>query len=207
MTQSSFTALVCESLSDDLSGLSLRSLPLAPPGPGQVRVKIRAAALNFPDYLMTQGRYQFKPDLPFVPGLEAAGEVDAIGTGVTVMDAVAEAVSMVALIVVEPGVRAATKPVVLTVATATALLSHVTVRPVSGLPEASFGVAVNWVVWPTTNGEAIPVNDTDATAAGGGGGGDGAVPPPQATSRAAMGPTMWIRGVTLNYAAGRRGAE
>ena len=83
MTQSSFTALVCESLSDDLSGLALRSLPLAPPGPGQVRVKIRAAALNFPDYLMTQGRYQFKPDLPFVPGLEAAGEVDAIGTGVT----------------------------------------------------------------------------------------------------------------------------
>ena len=83
MTQSSYTALVCESLSDDLSGLALRDLPLAPPGPGQVRVKIRAAALNFPDYLMTQGRYQFKPDLPFVPGLEAAGEVDAIGTGVT----------------------------------------------------------------------------------------------------------------------------
>ena len=58
MTQSSYTALVCESLSDNLSGLTLRALPLAVPGPGQVRVKIRATALNFPDYLMTQGHYQ-----------------------------------------------------------------------------------------------------------------------------------------------------
>ena len=77
-----YAALVCESLSDDLSGLAIRSLPLPVPGPGQVLVKVRAAALNFPDFLMTQGRYQFKPELPFVPGLEAAGEVMAVGAGV-----------------------------------------------------------------------------------------------------------------------------
>ena len=78
-----YDALVCESLSDDLSGLAIRSLPQPVPGPGQVLVKVRAAALNFPDFLMTQGRYQFKPELPFVPGLEAAGEVMAVGTGVS----------------------------------------------------------------------------------------------------------------------------
>jgi NADPH:quinone reductase len=52
------------------------------PGPGEVRVRIRAAAVNFPDLLMTRGAYQLKPDLPFVSGLEFAGEVDALGDGV-----------------------------------------------------------------------------------------------------------------------------
>ena len=77
-----YRALVCESLSDDLSGLAIRSLPLPSPGAGQVLIKVRAAALNFPDFLMAQGRYQFKPALPFVPGMEAAGEVLAVGTDV-----------------------------------------------------------------------------------------------------------------------------
>ena len=44
-----------------------------PPQPGQVLVRVRAAALNFPDVLLTQGKYQFKPDLPFSPGGEVAG--------------------------------------------------------------------------------------------------------------------------------------
>lgn len=82
-----YAALVCESLTDDLSGLFIRSLPLPTPGPMQVLLKVRAAALNFPDYLMAQGRYQTKPALPFVPGLEAAGEVLAIGAGVTGLQA------------------------------------------------------------------------------------------------------------------------
>ncbi len=43
--------------------------------PGEVRVRVRAAALNFPDLLMTQGKYQHKPPLPFVAGMECAGEV------------------------------------------------------------------------------------------------------------------------------------
>ena len=78
-----YAALVCESLSEDLSGLAIRRLPLPSPAAGQVLIKVRAAALNFPDFLMTQGRYQFKPELPFVPGMEAAGEVVAVGEAVT----------------------------------------------------------------------------------------------------------------------------
>ena len=54
--------------------LKLENLPSPEPGPGEVRVRVRAAAVNFPDLLMTRGGYQFKPDLPFVPGLEFAGD-------------------------------------------------------------------------------------------------------------------------------------
>lgn len=76
------SALVCETLTEDLSGLAVRELPTPAPQAGEVLLRVRAAALNFPDYLMTQGRYQFKPPMPFVPGLEAAGEVVATGAGV-----------------------------------------------------------------------------------------------------------------------------
>lgn len=53
------------------------------PGAGEVRVQVHAAALNFFDLLLVQGKYQAKPALPFTPGAEAAGVVDAIGDGVT----------------------------------------------------------------------------------------------------------------------------
>ena len=53
------------------------------PGPGQVRVRVRAAALNFPDVLLCRGDYQIRPELPFTPGVELCGEVDALGEGVT----------------------------------------------------------------------------------------------------------------------------
>ena len=65
------------------AGAVLVDLPVPEPGPGEVRVRVRAAAVNFPDLLMTRGGYQLKPDLPFVSGLEFAGEVDAVGSGVT----------------------------------------------------------------------------------------------------------------------------
>ncbi|MEU0505059.1 NADPH:quinone oxidoreductase family protein [Nocardia sp. NPDC005998] len=52
------------------------------PGPGQVVVRTRAAAANFPDVLMCRGEYQVKPELPFTPGVELCGEVVAIGAGV-----------------------------------------------------------------------------------------------------------------------------
>ncbi len=52
------------------------------PGKGQVRVAIKAASLNFPDLLIVQGKYQVKPPLPFVPGAEFAGVVEAVGEGV-----------------------------------------------------------------------------------------------------------------------------
>jgi NADPH:quinone reductase len=68
-------ALVVRSLSPDLSGVELADVPQPQRQPGQVLVRVRAASLNFPDMLMTKGLYQFKPDLPFVSGLEFAGEV------------------------------------------------------------------------------------------------------------------------------------
>jgi NADPH2:quinone reductase len=54
--------------------------PLA--GPGQVRVAVRACAVNFPDLLIIQDLYQYKPPRPFAPGAEVAGVVDAVGEGV-----------------------------------------------------------------------------------------------------------------------------
>lgn len=57
-------------------------LPLPEPGPGEVRVAVQAASLNFPDLLTVQNKYQVKPPLPFVPGSEYAGRVDALGPGV-----------------------------------------------------------------------------------------------------------------------------
>ncbi|MEQ1499374.1 MAG: NADPH:quinone oxidoreductase family protein [Novosphingobium sp.] len=68
-------ALTVKTLSPDLSGVELTDLPPPERKPGEVLVRIRAASLNFPDLLMTRGEYQFKPDLPFVAGLEFAGEV------------------------------------------------------------------------------------------------------------------------------------
>ena len=53
------------------------------PGHGQVRVRIHAAGVNFPDALIIQNLYQFKPALPFSPGGEAAGVIDALGDGIT----------------------------------------------------------------------------------------------------------------------------
>jgi NADPH2:quinone reductase len=63
--------------------LSWKELPTPEPKPGEVRVAIRAASLNFPDLLIVQNKYQMKPPLPFVPGSEYAGVVDAVGDGVT----------------------------------------------------------------------------------------------------------------------------
>ena len=68
-------ALVVETLSKDLSGVVLREVVPPVRGPGQLLVRVRAAALNHPDLLMTRGAYQLKPPLPFVPGMEMAGEV------------------------------------------------------------------------------------------------------------------------------------
>ena len=77
--------------------LSWKELPTPEPQPGEVRIAIRAASLNFPDLLIVQNKYQMKPPLPFVPGSEYAGTVDAVGAGVThlkVGDAVAAFGSM-----------------------------------------------------------------------------------------------------------------
>ncbi len=59
-----------------------KELPTPTPGPGEVLVQIQAASLNFPDLLIVQNKYQFKPSLPFVPGSEWAGVVQSLGEGV-----------------------------------------------------------------------------------------------------------------------------
>jgi NADPH2:quinone reductase len=62
--------------------LEWTEMPTPEPKPGEVRIAIRAASLNFPDLLIVANKYQFKPPLPFVPGSEFAGVVDAVGEGV-----------------------------------------------------------------------------------------------------------------------------
>lgn len=66
-----------------VEALQWKELPTPQPKPGEVLVEIKAASLNFPDLLIVQNKYQFKPPLPFVPGSEYAGVVAAVGEGVT----------------------------------------------------------------------------------------------------------------------------
>ena len=63
--------------------LTVEELPDPVPGPGQVALDVKAAGVNFPDVLIIQGKYQFKPELPFTPGNELSGVVRALGDGVT----------------------------------------------------------------------------------------------------------------------------
>lgn len=78
-------AVVCRELGPP-ERLQLENFASVPLQPGQVRVAIRAAGINFPDILMAAGEYQLKPPLPFTPGSEAAGDVvevnDAAGVAV-----------------------------------------------------------------------------------------------------------------------------
>lgn len=76
-------AVVCKTLgpADTLS--YEESWPDPDCGPGQVLVDIKAAGLNFPDVLIIEGKYQYQPPLPFIPGGECAGVVAAVGEGVT----------------------------------------------------------------------------------------------------------------------------
>jgi len=67
-------AVVCRELGPPES-LRLETFASAPLKPGEVRVAVRAAGINFPDILMAAGEYQLKPSLPFTPGVEAAGDV------------------------------------------------------------------------------------------------------------------------------------
>lgn len=74
-------AWVCEN-PIGVDALTWRELPMPQPKDGEVRVAVRAASLNFPDLLVVQNKYQVKPPLPFVPGAEFSGVVDAVGPGV-----------------------------------------------------------------------------------------------------------------------------
>jgi NADPH2:quinone reductase len=75
-------AVVCRELGPP-ERLKLETFASKPLTTGEVRVAIRAAGINFPDILMAGGEYQLKPELPFTPGVEAAGEVVEVGAGVS----------------------------------------------------------------------------------------------------------------------------
>jgi NADPH2:quinone reductase len=79
----SYDAIVCTAL-EGPDGLQLRKMTRAPLRPDQARLRVLASGINFPDLLMTRGEYQFRPDPPFTPGLEVAGEVIEVGPHATV---------------------------------------------------------------------------------------------------------------------------
>ena len=66
-----------------VDALTWKEMPTPQPKAGEVLIEIKAASLNFPDLLIVQNKYQMKPVLPFVPGSEYAGVVQAVGEGVT----------------------------------------------------------------------------------------------------------------------------
>jgi NADPH2:quinone reductase len=75
-------AWLCENPTG-IDALTWKELPTPQPKAGEVLLEIKAASLNFPDILIVQNKYQMKPALPFVPGSEYAGLVQAVGEGVT----------------------------------------------------------------------------------------------------------------------------
>lgn len=76
------SAVLCKEIADP-PVLTVEEVPSPTLGSGQVRVRIRAAGVNFADTLIVAGKYQHKPDLPFTPGLEAAGEIIECAPDVT----------------------------------------------------------------------------------------------------------------------------
>ncbi len=80
-TSPTMRVLEVQALAPDLAGLALTERAIPQPGPGEALVRIEAAALGFPDLLMTEGLYQAKPALPFVPAMEGAGLVERAGPG------------------------------------------------------------------------------------------------------------------------------
>jgi NADPH2:quinone reductase len=74
-------ALMCHAFGP-IADLRLEDVPNPTPGAAQVLIKVEAASVNFPDALIVQGLYQFKPPLPFSPGAELAGVVEAVGEDV-----------------------------------------------------------------------------------------------------------------------------
>src|SRR5260370_27998805 len=77
----SMRAIVCDRLGDP-SVLTIQEWPIPEPGLADVLIKVGAASVNFPDVLMLSAGYQHKPELPFIPGMEGAGTITAIGAEV-----------------------------------------------------------------------------------------------------------------------------
>jgi NADPH:quinone reductase len=75
-------AIVCNALAPDLAGVAIADIDIPKLGSHDVLVANRAACVNFPDLLMTEGKYQHRPELPFILGMESAGDVVEIGNAV-----------------------------------------------------------------------------------------------------------------------------
>jgi NADPH2:quinone reductase len=89
-------ALVCSDFGST-QDLSLETRDDLEPGAGEVLIDVKAAGVNFPDILTVEGKYQFKPPLPFIPGTEVSGVVTKLGEGVTTRKVGDEVVGMVQL--------------------------------------------------------------------------------------------------------------
>ena len=76
-------AILVRELSEEIGSVQLEEMPSRQLAAGEVRVRMRAASVNFPDLLMIQGKYQFKPPVPFTLGMEGAGDVIEVGPEVT----------------------------------------------------------------------------------------------------------------------------
>ena len=85
-TVTSMKAIICSQWCEP-QDLVLGDLPDPVAGPGEVVIAIKAAALNFFDILMVQGKYQTKPPFPFSPAAEISGVIESIGSGVTDLEA------------------------------------------------------------------------------------------------------------------------
>jgi NADPH2:quinone reductase len=77
-------AIVCHELSGP-AALRMEEIAEPSPGPGQVRIRVRACGINFADSLIVRGQYQKQPQPPFSPGFEVSGEVSKVGAGVTAL--------------------------------------------------------------------------------------------------------------------------
>ena len=76
-------AWVCNELGKGPDGLVFGDVAPPTPGPGEIAIRVGACGINFADGLLLEGRYQVQPTVPFTPGLEVAGTVEALGAGVT----------------------------------------------------------------------------------------------------------------------------
>ena len=73
----------CHEISEDIGSIQLDEITIADPGPEEIQVRVKACAVNFPDLLMIQDKYQFHPPRPFAPGGEGSGVVAKVGSNVT----------------------------------------------------------------------------------------------------------------------------
>lgn len=119
-------ALLCREFAG-LDQLKVEDVPDLVPSEGQVVVSVKVASVNYPDALMVQGKYQFKPPLPFTPGSELAGVIKSVGAGVT-------KVKPGQNVLVLPGRGAFAEQVIASEAQVTPLAASIDLASAAGMP-------------------------------------------------------------------------